>query len=177
MPKQEDWKAAFDEARAQALNVDAYTFQIAWAYAIAAPTPSASSVPVAIKVFGTGAQVVIEGTFDGEHAVVICPAKQPGEVGASAKREGPVTDDSLVDAVVLTFPTAEQVERVANALVAAPPANPAPSVLTDALTRIKSLVCGDRHPRWNNDHQVSISRGMIADIVDAALLQANGATK
>jgi len=39
----------------------------------------------------------------------------------------------------------------------------------DALKQIKALVCGDRSPRWNNDHQVSISRSMIADIVDNAI--------
>lgn len=100
--------------------------------------PTTRSAAVAVKAFGNGAQVIIEGTFDGEHAVLILPAKQPGEVGASAKREGPITDDSLVDAVVLTFPTAEQVERVANALVAA---SPAASVLTDE--QIESIA--DKH--------------------------------
>lgn len=56
----------------------------------------------------------------------------------------------------------------------APPANPVPSGI-DALTRIKSLVCGDRYPRWSSDEQVTHFRGLIADIADAALLQANGA--
>ena len=46
--------------------------------------------------------------------------------------------------------------------------------LVDALNTIKNTVCGDRHPNWTNDFQITHTRGWIADIIDAALAKVKG---
>lgn len=42
--------------------------------------------------------------------------------------------------------------------------------LRAALRQIKGMVCGERVPRWTGDLQTTVTRGAIADIVDAATL-------
>lgn len=67
-------------------------------------------------VFGSGNLVIGTGTYNGVPAVFITPAKYPGEVGASAKRENLVNGELIHGEVVLTFPTVEQAKRVDDAL-------------------------------------------------------------
>lgn len=38
-----------------------------------------------------------------------------------------------------------------------------------ALGQIKTLVCGDRHPRWGSEWATTSARGTIADLCDIAL--------
>lgn len=40
--------------------------------------------------------------------------------------------------------------------------------LRKVLGRIKTHVCGDKHPAWGTDDAVYASRGYIADLCDAA---------
>jgi len=63
--------------------------------------------------FGEGLVLVFTGTCDGQPAVLLYEAPQPGTVGASAPSDG-LPDVALYS---LTFPTKEQAQRVADALV------------------------------------------------------------
>lgn len=101
-----------------------------WPYVIraaiahsATPAPVEAQEPVA---FGLGRYCVDTGEYNGVSAVFIAPAKFPGEVGASAKREGRPLDALVPGERVLTFPTLDQAKRVADALCNAHPATPAP---------------------------------------------------
>ncbi len=60
------------------------------------------------------------GTYAGKPAVFIAPARQPGQVGASAAREGHDLHSLQPGEMVLTFPTDEQAKAVDDALVASP---------------------------------------------------------
>ena len=51
-------------------------------------------------------------------------------------------------------------------------AQPATMSTTEALRRIKALVVGDARPNWPVDMQCTATRGVIADICDAALAAA-----
>ena len=84
--------------------------------------PPEPSEPVA---FGTGMLVIDTGRFNGAPAVFVADAKIGGPVGASSEKEGHANNLLQPGEWVLTFPTAEQAQRVADALVNASPA-PAP---------------------------------------------------
>jgi hypothetical protein len=73
------------------------------------------------------------------------------------------TDVSTLDPRFHDYP--EELRRIVYATRDAAPSDAA----IDALKWIKVLVCGDSNPRWSNAYQTSISRGMIADIVDKAI--------
>lgn len=83
-------------------------------------TPHAERVPPTRSEpieFGHGWRIVDTGRFDSQSAVFISMAKQPGEIGASSKREN-IPPHTLAEGdVVLTFPTDEQAQSVADALV------------------------------------------------------------
>lgn len=64
---------------------------------------------------GKGEITITTGHIDDTPVVMIAPAKFPGEVGASAEREGRPKDRLLGDELIFTFPTIEQARRVADA--------------------------------------------------------------
>ena len=59
---------------------------------------------VRIVNLGRGEVVIDRGTYEGASALFIVPAKQPGDVGEKADREGLPTDRLTGNEVVLTFP-------------------------------------------------------------------------
>lgn len=67
--------------------------------------------------FGQGTLVVDTGTFGDKLAVFIAPVDHSGEVGASAEHLGHPPDTLLAGEQVLTFPSMEQAQTVADALV------------------------------------------------------------
>lgn len=69
-------------------------------------------------LFGLGAFIVNTGTSDGQPAVFVDDAPEPGQVGSKA----PNVPAETVPRLRLLFPTAEQAKRVADALVTAQPA-------------------------------------------------------
>lgn len=74
---------------------------------------------------GKGLMTVTTGRIDGKPAIFMAPSRYPGEVGASAEREGRPKDRLLGDEVIITFPTPEQSIRVADALCNVPADNSA----------------------------------------------------
>lgn len=94
-----------------------------------APGEGEPAADARILEFGKGELVVDTGTYLGRPCVFICAAKTPGEVGASAKREGHDKHSLQPHEVVLVFPTMEQADAVDAALIpyTAPPALAAPS--------------------------------------------------
>ena len=80
--------------------------------------PPEPSEPVA---FGTGMLVIDTGRFNGAPAVFVADAKIGGPVGASSEKEGHANNLLQPGEWVLTFPTGEQAQRVADALVNAAP--------------------------------------------------------
>jgi hypothetical protein len=76
--------------------------------------PMEPSEPVA---FGTGMLVIDTGRFNGAPAVFVADAKIGGPVGTSSEKEGHANNLLQPGEWVLTFPTAEQAQRVADALV------------------------------------------------------------
>ena len=130
---------------------------------------------VKLLTFGTGALVIDTGSYGGKPAVFVSPAKYPGEVGASAKRENHPLD-SLVDGdTVMTFPTDAQAKIVAdalcNALTPAPEPQPAPSdKIAEALRfyadrgNYKGQIrgSGPDNPVWIAPPAVSADMGIIA---------------
>ncbi|MDO6966930.1 hypothetical protein [Rhizobium alvei] len=70
-----------------------------------------------ILCFGEGKVVVAKGTYGTRGAVFITEAKMPGELGASAEREGIPKDRLIPGQIVLSFPTTEQAARVESALM------------------------------------------------------------
>ena len=69
---------------------------------------------------------------------------------------------------------------IRNRLAQPAAAPPAPGgdvqALRDALQSIKSLVVGDKHPRWADDTATYLTRCRVADIADAALQSTQGQT-
>lgn len=84
---------------------------------------------VAVKPleFGRGALCIDTGTLHDVPAVFIAPAKMPGEVGTSAKREGHPLNALVPGEIVMTFPTDRQARAVADALCNVLP--PAPEAI------------------------------------------------
>jgi hypothetical protein len=86
--------------------------------AILAALPTDAVQPVGgAMAFGAGRFVVDTGSYQQTPAVFICPVEQPGEVGASARHLGHDRHTLLPGERVLTFPTFDQAQAVADALV------------------------------------------------------------
>lgn len=66
--------------------------------------------------FGLGNRVVHHGEYKGKPSVFISAPNYSGEVGASAQKESIPSDKLLDGDLILSFPTTEQAEIVANAL-------------------------------------------------------------
>lgn len=106
------------------------------------------AVPVAQEpvAFGLGQYCVDTGEYNGSPAVFIAPARFPGEVGASAKREGRPLNALVPGERVLTFPTLDQAKRVADALCNAHPPAPVEAGLADLIERLeKGVVASGMH--------------------------------
>lgn len=94
----------------------------------------------AVAAFGDGKLVIDTGTAGGKPAVFIAPAKRPGEVGASAKRENLPKDHLIAGEWYMTFPTDEQARLVADALCnALSQPHPADERVVEALERMVAL--------------------------------------
>ncbi|WP_144106800.1 ClpX C4-type zinc finger protein [Paraburkholderia sp. BCC1886] len=136
--------------------------------------------------------------FAREHSRILLPTEMPaflresgsyiaGEfssrnydamVEATRAREGPVPTP-VVDAPTAPIPSVivnaqTQHDPALRDLVNKPievqaAAKARAGIVMGALMRIKSLVIGDRHPRWSEDSQVTHTRGTIADICDETL--------
>ncbi len=110
----------------------------------AAPMEAIAALPAVSApslTFGEGKLVIDTGTHYGKPAVFIAPAKMPGEVGASARREGNPKDQLVSGEIFFTFPTAEQAQRVADALCNSPDA-PDVAELVEALRLADAALSG-----------------------------------
>lgn len=95
------------------------------------PTPNTADLE-----FGHGALIVDTGEFRGKPAVYVMPAKVPGEVGKKPTENYP-KDALIAGEVVWTFPTREQAERVAEALLNLAPNAPDMQALTKRIEALK----------------------------------------
>lgn len=102
------------------------------------PHPSEQTPASAAKgkawVFGPGRLVVDTGTYHGQPAVFVYPVASPGPVGESSAHLGHDRYSLQQGEQVLTFPTAAQAVRVADALVNAQP-HPSQRAGTEAAFR------------------------------------------
>lgn len=109
-----------------------------------AAQPSAGAQGEVDMAFGFGRFVVDTGCYQQKPAVFICPVDQPGEIGASARHLGHDRHKLLPGERVLTFPTVDQAQSVADALVGSPttPAQPDTgdvAALREALTECQRV--------------------------------------
>lgn len=122
---------------------------------LATPKPEAAGALAGEAIglrFGLGGLIVNTGTHEGEPAVIIDVASQPGEIGAKAPD---VPADTLAP-VRLVFPTAEQAQRVSDALVNAPTANA--ELIERFRLAVSTMFKGEQdengkrcHPRYSED--------------------------
>lgn len=90
--------------------------------------------------FGMGALVVNTGRFGGDNAVFIANAKEPGEVGAYTGKSAFDRRTLQPGELVMIFPTAEQVQAVADALVGAHPSPATADKLRVAVERFRDAL-------------------------------------
>ncbi|MFA5186957.1 MAG: hypothetical protein WC551_10795 [Patescibacteria group bacterium] len=104
-----------------------------------------------IVKFGTGNLVVDTGTVADMPAVIVEATDTPGSVGSSAQHLNLPKDRVGDGSLVLTFPTAEQARRVADALVNAPqPQQAVPDAITYQDAELTGYAGAEREHAYAN---------------------------
>lgn len=118
------------------------------------PASAAKGEAVALT-FGAGRLVVDTGTYHGQPAVFVCPVPSPGTVGENAAHLGLDRHSLLPSEQVMTFPTAEQARRVADALVNLQP-QPSQQAGTEGISRehlvliLRELITEQSEGEWGD---------------------------